>query len=661
MDQIKSQIITVVNTVDKLNMQERLEAVSYLQKITEAYKSKSLCSDSPVNAESKNLIKNYKHKCRNHLCFTNNVKHLKKIVCFKCDKRLESEFQLFDHSQTHLDYPLSCLLCRCIFRNVEDYNSHKATDCNQNRGRYVCRVCHHSFPTKKTFQSHSLDNHGMKLYDNWYGCKLCQEMFEQKKLLYHHYKEAHSEMKCQFEKNGVKVANSKIDSQPKEKLVVNGNETSNDEDTEDMEKFQCVHCDRTFRKKSFLSVHIKRHLYAGDSEFVCKVCKKTFTVYRYYKRHLQSVSHQNKNGEDNPIFKCDICKKLFSSRDSLSRHQLRTHFTGDKRLKCPLCDFKTALATSLSRHVNLHTENRKFICDQCGSCFHTLSALKDHTVYVHSNERNYSCEICGQRFKLKSGLNRHFKTHSNEKEFKCFCGQVYKFRTNLRRHLLTAHKITGKKNNVTRVTTEEEGYALNSPKVVKQQKNKQTKDIVDTTNQLDEFDITSLSGLTDVDLLCADEVLCDTYNFSKSSNGSVESQESLNSILAPAQVVDHVLQQATEQKSSIMDPKHYDMLAQTSAANYVDNNLPPMNFRSFSCRQYLPQNFGDVLNAEYASQMASTSSKFDNQYLSASFEDTSGMMENACNRQYASNYLSVPEIPVDDENTFSYSKWLNEI
>lgn len=165
-------------------------------------------------------------------------------------------------------------------------------------------------------------------------------------------------------------------------------------------------------------------------------------MYRYYKRHLQSVSHQNKDGQDNyPIFKCDICKKLFSTRDSLSRHQLRTHFTADKRLKCPLCDFKTALATSLSRHINLHTDNRKFICDQCGSCFHTLSALKDHTVYVHSNERNYSCEICGQRFKLKSGLNRHFKTHSNEKEFKCFCGQVYKFRTNLRRHLLSAHKI----------------------------------------------------------------------------------------------------------------------------------------------------------------------------------------------------------------------------
>lgn len=179
----------------------------------------------------------------------------------------------------------------------------------------------------------------------------------------------------------------------------------------------------------------------GKKEYVCMLCKKTFSVYRYYKRHLQTTSHQSKDGQDNyPLYKCELCYKVFPSHDALSRHNLRAHF-GDKSLKCPLCDFRTSLAASLSRHVNLHTDNRKYICDQCGSCFHTLSALKDHTIYVHSNERNYSCEICGQRFKLKSGLNRHFKTHSDEKEFKCFCGQVYKFRTNLKRHLMNAHKV----------------------------------------------------------------------------------------------------------------------------------------------------------------------------------------------------------------------------
>lgn len=218
-------------------MQDRLEALSYLQKITEAYKNKALppsktlfihfiafegiFHSSPDNAQlfsdtelkssmnvnlSEPKRKTVKHKCKNHLCLVYNIKHLKKIACFKCDKRLESEFQLFEHSQTHLDHPLSCILCHCSFRNVEDYNSHKLTDCKQinkdslsNFEKYVCTTCHTSFSNKKTFQSHLLVSHGTKLYNNWYGCKLCHQMFEQKKMLYHHYKHVHSDSKCPWE------------------------------------------------------------------------------------------------------------------------------------------------------------------------------------------------------------------------------------------------------------------------------------------------------------------------------------------------------------------------------------------------------------------------------------------------------------------------------
>ena len=158
--------------------------------------------ETPTRTSTRTL----KHKCKNHLCLINNIKHLKKIACFKCDKRLDSENQLFEHSQTHLDYPSCCLHCRCLFRSSEDFDSHIAADCrqsnkdgSQNVEKYRCNVCNDSFANKKAFQSHLLDNHGMKLYNNWYSCKLCREMFEQKKMLFHHYKQAHSEMNHQWE------------------------------------------------------------------------------------------------------------------------------------------------------------------------------------------------------------------------------------------------------------------------------------------------------------------------------------------------------------------------------------------------------------------------------------------------------------------------------
>lgn len=112
--------------------------------------------------------------------------------------RCESEFQLFDHSRIHLDYPLSCIHCRCLFRNVEDFNSHKLTECKHstNFQKYTCTACRCSFVNKKTFQTHLLMNHGVKLYNNWYGCKLCHEMYEQKKMLYHHYRHDHTDLNC---------------------------------------------------------------------------------------------------------------------------------------------------------------------------------------------------------------------------------------------------------------------------------------------------------------------------------------------------------------------------------------------------------------------------------------------------------------------------------
>lgn len=47
----------------------------------------------------------------------------------------------------------------------------------------------------------------------------------------------------------------------------NGNDTSlNDDEYDEVENFQCVHCGKSFRKKFMLSVHVKRHLSKLNNE-----------------------------------------------------------------------------------------------------------------------------------------------------------------------------------------------------------------------------------------------------------------------------------------------------------------------------------------------------------------------------------------------------------
>lgn len=100
-----------------------------------------------------------------------------------------------------------------------------------------------------------------------------------------------------------------------------------------------------------------------------------------------------------------------------------------------------------------------------------------------------------------------------------------------------------------------------------------------------------------------------------------------------------------------MDGKQFSMVVEP----FIENNLSSINYRAGTCRQYLNSNFGDALNNEYTPQVVN---KVDNQYLNSSYDGAGSIMENAYGRQYQSQYL--PEVPVEDENAFSYSKWCGE-
>jgi len=55
---------------------------------------------------------------------------------------------------------------------------------------------------------------------------------------------------------------------------------------------------------------------------------------------------------------------------------------------------------------------RPFACHICHARFKNKQFLQRHYI-SHTDERNYSCEICGKTYKYKKGVNRHKqKIHS---------------------------------------------------------------------------------------------------------------------------------------------------------------------------------------------------------------------------------------------------------
>ncbi|KAL2837696.1 hypothetical protein BJY01DRAFT_251321 [Aspergillus pseudoustus] len=57
--------------------------------------------------------------------------------------------------------------------------------------------------------------------------------------------------------------------------------------------------------------------------------------------------------------------------------------------------------------------------------------------------RHGSCTHCGRSFRRKEHLERHLRTHTNEKPFKCICGASFSRRDLLTRHARLAHSESG--------------------------------------------------------------------------------------------------------------------------------------------------------------------------------------------------------------------------
>jgi uncharacterized protein YlaI len=79
---------------------------------------------------------------------------------------------------------------------------------------------------------------------------------------------------------------------------------------------------------------------------------------------------------------------------------------GVKLYECDFCGKKDFTSRSrLKTHKLIHTEERNFMCQECGASFKTMNCLKNHS-RLHNNIF-YNCDLCSSRFKGKHELRCH--------------------------------------------------------------------------------------------------------------------------------------------------------------------------------------------------------------------------------------------------------------
>ena len=211
--------------------------------------------------------------------------------------------------------------------------------------------------------------------------------------------------------------------------------------------------------KCSLSIPVEKHKSTHTKNGMKDDIKPNQRNPEKYSKYSQSIpveKHKSTHTKKKR-FPCEVCKKMFSFRESLREH-FRRH-TGEKPYACKMCDFKAARSNILKRHMITHREDNPFKCDICGFNAAFKLELNRHKATEHAGIGGhlqglggkpagiggppYKCNLCDFVAETYGHFSLHVMTHTGEKPYKCdVCNYSTVWPSTFKRHKM---KHTGEK------------------------------------------------------------------------------------------------------------------------------------------------------------------------------------------------------------------------
>ncbi|XP_064651619.1 oocyte zinc finger protein XlCOF6-like [Lineus longissimus] len=373
------------------------------------------CEECDARFKTNSTLKS--HVKRRHL----ELQHM----CEYCARSFADKSHLKMHIMTHTgEKPYECLHCGWQYAQKGGLKKHELTHVKgrQKGDNFTCAICDQSFENSNLLNEHQ-SKHSVKPWERPYKCENCPLTFPNPRRLMIH-EATHNDEKefvCDLGDCG-KVF--RVRANLKKHMCLHSNELP----------FQCQYCSKTFSQRGYVKIHERIH--TGEKPYKCGVenCRKSFVQKSGLTSHQLSI-----HAKETP-FRCEHCRKMFSSPPALRDH-VRTH-TGEKPYKCRHCDVCFTNLGQRHSHELRHTGTKRFACDHCAKRFILKSDLVKH-VRTHTGERPFKCSHCDARFSQQSSMKSHERQHTNVNEslFKCGkCSKTFKQKVTLKQHLLTIHK-----------------------------------------------------------------------------------------------------------------------------------------------------------------------------------------------------------------------------
>ena len=290
--------------------------------------------------------------------------------CDFCNKLFESPIGLYAHSYTHRgleeNEKYNCPSCDKIYTTFNSFSNH--IKIHEVDGEYYCKLCNKQFSTHYSLKRHELAHTGVRPY----LCSKCNRSFTQKGHLTSHLR-LHYTGELPFKCNKCSMNFSS-------NMMLARHVTTDHEDTNEIGKFKCNLCDRSFKVKSELIAHKREH---KNYPYSCETCGRGFKWLDSLNGHR--ILHERglgmRPGLSSQGYACETCGKSFIRPDLLGRHRL-TH-SGEKPFKCPVCLKAFRQSGHVTEHLRRHSTERPFKCDICDKAFYRRKDLRAHKNRVH--------------------------------------------------------------------------------------------------------------------------------------------------------------------------------------------------------------------------------------------------------------------------------------
>ena len=349
---------------------------------------------------------------------------------------------------TMLDY---CSICNRHFKQRKNLILHNAAhhkDLIAEEDMMQCEYCESKFHGKYELERHRKAEHA-ETYT--YMCNICDQAFRFEKGLIYHREQAHPSVS---EKVSVKEINcdfcqeSFIDTRTKLQHIEQCHEAQLADNS-----VQCNSCGNKFKHIMALNLHmsLKHGIKSSNSKgrapdgvrFQCDHCDKSFKFISDLRKH------ERKNHLDqitsNPLV-CQECDAKFVKQISLDSHMMKMH--GMKReTGLTLCQECGKTVIHLDRHIETSHSEKKFPCDHCPKKFGSIGCVRKHIITVHpeklkddlyANRKKYmfQCPHCAHAPPTRNQLSTHLtNAHGYEKPYECnICHLRFSTAATLRAH-----------------------------------------------------------------------------------------------------------------------------------------------------------------------------------------------------------------------------------